>query len=37
MYADKDSGRHSRWYKQTPVRVEDFVTAIKRLKEIDNG
>ena len=37
MYADKKAGRHSRWYKQTPVRVEDFVKAINKLKEIDNG
>ena len=37
MYADKDAGRYSRWYKQTPVRVKDFVIAIKRLKEIHNG
>ncbi len=33
MYADKKAGRHSRWYKQTPVRVEDFVKAINELKE----
>ena len=37
MYADKKSDRYSRWYKQTPVRVEDFVKAIKKLKEINNG
>ena len=37
MYADKEAGKYSRWYKQTPVRVEDFVKAIKKLKEINNG
>jgi len=37
MYADVKTKRHSRWYKQTPVRVEDFVKAIKELKENDNG
>ena len=37
MYANKEEERYSRWYKQTPVRVEDFVKAIKKLKEINNG
>jgi hypothetical protein len=37
MYADKKADRYSRWYKQTPVRVEDFVKAINKLKEIHNG
>ena len=31
MYADKEAGKYSRWYKQTPVRVEDFVKAIKKV------
>jgi GH24 family phage-related lysozyme (muramidase) len=37
VYADKKEVRYSRWYKQTPVRVEDFVKAINKLKEIHNG
>ena len=37
MYADVKTKRHSRWYKQTPVRVEDFVSEIKIIKEKYNG
>jgi len=37
MYANKEEKRYSRWYKQTPVRVKDFVEAIEKIKEIENG
>ena len=33
MYANKEEERYSRWYKQTPVRVKDFVAAIENVKE----
>jgi hypothetical protein len=33
MYANKEEERYSRWYKQTPVRVKDFVEAIENIKE----
>ena len=35
MYANKEEERYSRWYKQTPVRVKDFVEAIENIKESD--
>lgn len=33
MYANKEEERYSRWYTQTPVRVKDFIEAIKNIKE----
>jgi|TARA_E500000081_G_C6138916_1_gene358794 GH24 family phage-related lysozyme (muramidase) len=37
LYANKEEERYSRWYKQTPVRVKDFIESIKQIKEMENG
>jgi len=33
LFSNKEKKIHSRWYKQTPVRVYDFIDAIEQLKE----
>jgi GH24 family phage-related lysozyme (muramidase) len=33
LYANKKEKKYSKWYKQTPVRVKDFITAIENIKE----
>ncbi len=33
LYANKEEERYSKWYKQTPVRVKDFIEAIENVKE----
>jgi len=33
LFSNKEKNIYSRWYKQTPVRVYDFIEAIEKIKE----
>lgn len=37
LYSNKEEKKYSKWYRQTPIRVKDFIDAINDIKGEHNG